>query len=95
MTMIDVHALRSYLDDKITEIEKARSALPPGGAVVFSAGALLDQQAGLLAGIRQDLEWIGAGGYPADDDRDCRDRLLDAYADPNVDELDDFVPGGL
>jgi hypothetical protein len=93
MTMIDSDDLESYLDGKITELERARSALPPGGAPVFSAAAVLDRQARLLAGIRKDLAWLGTGGEPADGDRDCGDQVTDAYADPNVDELDDFVPG--
>lgn len=54
--------LRS-LDDKITELEKARARL-------------------------------AAGGCPANGDRGLLDQLMHPYADPNLDELDDFVPGG-
>ncbi len=89
MTMIDLDDLRAYLDNKITEQDRA--LVEAGDREVTDLTRVADcARRQLLAEICKDLEWMGLSGctpeYPESDD-------LDEHADPNIDELDDgFEP---
>lgn len=81
MSYIDLDDVKAFLDDKITEFEHAKSVLPHGDLPVFSTGAVLDQQAQLLASIRKELEWIEVNGYtPKHPEPGKLDALTDDYA---------------